>query len=456
MKFLRKKNLYLIALILLLSLSIGISTSIVNSKNENNTTYECLELFSKSLNLIKNNYVDSTKLEDEKLIYGAIEGLIKKLDDPYSRFMDPEEYKEMKVETSGSFGGLGIVIGIKDEKLTVISPIEDTPAYKIGIKAGDIITLIEDKNTKGITLSEAVRMLRGPKGSKVTMTIQREGEKDLLNFTIIRDIIKIDSAKSDLIQEKVGYLRIITFNQNTPFELDREISKLKEHQDLVGMILDLRNNPGGLLNSAVEVSNRFIKQGLIVFTKGRNPQDSSQYFSDRSKTTVNLPLIVLINEGSASGSEIVTGAIQDSKRGIILGKKSFGKGCVQTIFPLPHNAAVALTTAMYYTPSGRSIHDKGIIPDKEVEYSNYSKEDLSLLLKAREGEFIKKFVKNHNQSEVEILSNELAKNKINLSQEIILKEIKKEKHYLSRGKKPIYDLDIDQQLKVAVEMLISK
>jgi carboxyl-terminal processing protease len=451
--FSKRKILYIIAIVLILNLSLSISLGI--PKNSKITTYESLKLFSQALNLIKNYYVDPKKVEDEKLIYGAIEGLIKKLNDPYTRFMDPEVYKEMKIETKGSFGGLGIVISIREEKLTVISPIEDTPAYRAGIRAGDIITEIDGKSTKGITLHESVRKLRGPKGTKVTITIQREDEKPF-KVTIIRDIIKIDSVKSAFIRGKVGYLRIATFNQNTPSELDKEIRKIKKNKNLIGIILDLRNNPGGLLNSAVEVTNRFLKKGLIVSTKGRYSRDNKRYYSRRNKAYIDLPLVVLINEGSASGSEIVAGAIQDNKRGLILGKKSFGKGSVQTIFPLALKTGIALTTAKYYTPSGRSIHEKGIIPDKEIEFSKYSKEELKFIYKLRQKGILKKFVKKHKRytkEDIDKLMERLKQKKINLKREIVLKEIEKEKSYLKLKKKPIYDLDIDNQLRVAYELL---
>lgn len=455
MLFFRKKLLYVLTLVLILNLIIGISTT--NSKNESFTTYQGLKLFSEALNLIKYNYVDLDKINDEKLIYGAIEGLLKKLDDPYTRFLTPEAYEEMKAETSGEFGGLGIVISIKEDKLAVISPIEDTPAYKIGIQAGDIIIKIDGKSTEGITLHEAVGKLRGPKGTQVTITIQREEEKPI-DFTIIRDIIKIQSVKSSIINNQVAYLRITTFNQNTSRELDEEIRKIKESKDLSGVILDLRNNPGGLLDSAIDASNRFVKEGVIVSTKGRYSRDNHEYFSNDDKISIEeLPLVVLINEGSASGSEIVAGAIQDSKRGILVGKKSFGKGSVQTIFPLSYKTGIALTTAQYYTPSGRSIHNKGIIPDKEVEYSKYSKEDIKSIYDLRQKDIIKKFVKTHKNytpNDTENLLKEIKEKKISVSKEIVLKEIEKEKHYLTLEKEPIYDLDIDEQLKVAFDMLV--
>lgn len=454
MIFLRK-NLLIVALVLILSLYLGIS--IANPKNKSITTYEGLRLFSQALNCIKDNYVDTDKLDNDKLIYGAIEGIIKKLDDPYTRFLSPEVYKEMTVETTGQFGGLGIVISIKEDKLTVISPIEDTPAYKIGIQAGDVIIKIDGKSTKGITLDKSVSKLRGDKGTKVTITVQREDEKEPIDFTIIRDIIKIQSVKSDIINENVAYLRIVTFNQNTLSELDEEIRKIKKHQNLSGVILDLRNNPGGLLNSAIDVSSCFVKEGLIVSTKGRYPRDNQEYFSNKNKVSIDLPLMVLINEGSASGSEIVAGAIQDNKIGTLIGKKSFGKGSVQTRFSLDHKTGIALTTAKYYTPSGRSIHDKGIIPDKEVEGSKYSKEDLKSIFELRQENIIKKFVKEHKSytpKDIEELLKRVAEKKISLNKEILLKEIEKEKRYLSLKKEPIYDLDIDNQLKVAIDMLV--
>ncbi len=324
--------------------------------------YESLKVFTDVLHIIEKDYVKRVDTKD--LIYGAIKGMLSSLD-PHSSFMTPKMYKEMQVETKGSFGGLGIEITMKNGVLTVIAPIADTPAYKAGIKAGDQIIAIEGKPTKNMTLMDTVRKLRGKKGTKVTITIMRKGFTQPKDFTIIRDIIKIKSVRSKLYEGHYAYIRISQFQERTDDDFVNAVEGLEEKsgRQIKGMVLDLRNNPGGLLSQAVKIADRFISKGLIVSIKGRDESDNIAFRAKSSTTVVRYPLVVLTNAGSASASEIVAGAIQDHHRGVIMGEQTFGKGSVQTIIPLSDGSGLRLTTALYYTPSGRSIQAEGITPD---------------------------------------------------------------------------------------------
>ncbi|SNB45288.1 S41 family peptidase [Geobacter sp. DSM 9736] len=329
--------------------------------------YESIELFTDVLSLVKKNYVE--EVDTKKLIYGAINGMLSSLD-PHSSFMPPETYKEMKIETKGSFGGLGIEISIKDGILTVISPIEDTPAYKAGIKAGDQILKIDDRYTKDLTITEAVKRMRGTKGTKVTLTILREGFDKPKEFPLVRDIIQVKSVKFKMLDQGYGYIRIAQFQEKTDDDLIKALAALKEQNGgpLSGLVLDLRNDPGGLLDQAVKVSEHFIDEGqLIVYTEGRDKDSKMRFTSRKGTKEPNYPIVALINSGSASASEIVAGALQDHKRAVVMGTQSFGKGSVQTIIPLTDNSGLRLTTARYFTPSGRSIQAKGIVPDIIVD-----------------------------------------------------------------------------------------
>jgi len=327
-----------------------------------NKTYERLKTFTDILEIIKKNYVEDVKTED--LITGAIEGMLNSLD-PHSAYLDPDMYRELQVETKGSFGGLGIEIAMKDRILMVIAPIEDTPAYRAGVKAGDRIIKINEESTKGLSLMECVKRLRGPKGTQVTITILREGVSQMQDITITRDIIKIQSVKSKTLEEGYGYLRISQFQQNTGADAARALAALQRENPggLKGLVLDLRNNPGGLLDQAVEVSDLFLDSGVIVSIKGRNEEERTSFNAHQEGTMPPWPIVVLVNQGSASASEIVTGALQDYGRAVIMGSKTFGKGSVQTIIPLDDHSGIRLTTALYYTPNNRSIHEKGIEPD---------------------------------------------------------------------------------------------
>ena len=327
-------------------------------------TYNKLKIFSEVLSLIESNYVES--VESDTIINGAIRGMVKALD-PHTSYLPPASYKEMQVETTGKFGGLGIEISIRDGVLTVVSPIEETPAFKVGIKAGDKIIKIEEESTLDMTLQDAVSLLRGETGSPVTITIFRDSFKAPKEFTIVRAIIKVRSVVHKLYKKDIGYIKIRSFSKNTSVDLDKALAEL-EKKKISKLILDLRNNPGGLLNQAVEVTDRFLnRENLIVYTKGRSDEQNMRFTSHDKVAGVSYPLIVLVNSGSASASEIVAGALQDLNRAIILGTPTFGKGSVQTIIPLSDGSALRLTTARYYTPSGRVIQENGIEPDIIIE-----------------------------------------------------------------------------------------
>ncbi|WP_333653896.1 S41 family peptidase [Dissulfurispira sp.] len=331
----------------------------VNAQNG----YEELRTFTEVLTLIKKNYVDEVKTKD--LVVGAIKGMINSLD-PHSSYMTPEALKELQVETKGEFGGLGIHIGIKDGMLTVIAPIEDTPAFKAGIKAGDKILKISGESTKNMGLTDAVSKMRGPKGTSVILTIFREGWKETKDFTIVRDIIKIKSVKSRMLQDGIGYIKITQFQESTGPDLSAALEKLSK-EGMTSLIIDLRNDPGGLLNSAVEVTEQFLPpKKLVVYTKSKNGE-KTEYFTDGEKPYTDIPMVVLVNQGSASASEIVAGALKDWNRAVIIGVQTFGKGSVQSLIPLSDGSGLRLTTAKYYTPKGTSIHGVGITPDIVVK-----------------------------------------------------------------------------------------
>jgi len=337
--------------------------------------YENLKIFTDAMSLVQMEYVKDVNAKD--LIYGALKGMLSSLDS-HSQFLDPETYKETQVETKGKFGGLGIVISIKDSHLTVISPLEGTPAYRSGIKANDVIVKINGETTKDITLTDAVKKLRGPKGTQVTITIMREGEPKLLDVTITRDIIKIESVKNvEVLENKIGYIRLVEFQEKTGRDLEKALLKLSD-EGIQALILDVRNNPGGLLNEAAEVSDKFLPKGrMIVYTQGRDKEDVIKYLSRKDPVYPGLPMVILVNGGSASASEIVAAAIQEWNCGVILGTETFGKGSVQSILPLRDGSALRLTTAKYFTPKGISIQDTKVQPDIVVEISE--EDELSLM-----------------------------------------------------------------------------
>lgn len=334
--------------------------------------YKNLEIFTEVLRKIEKNYVEPQDAQD--LIYGAIKGMVQGLD-PHSSFMSKEEYKELLIETKGSFSGVGIEISVRDNILTVVAPIEGTPAYEAGVKSGDKIIEIDGKSTLEMSLTDAVKHIRGKKGSKVRLTVMREGTEKPLEFTITRDVIPLRSVRSFLLTPEIGYVRISTFQSKTVGDLEDALDQLDEKSKLKGLVLDLRNNPGGLLSQAIEVSDFFLDSGLIVSTKGRIQEQDMEVSARQNAKDRKYLVIVLVNSGSASASEIVAGALQDNKRALILGSRTFGKGSVQTILPLSDGSGLRLTTAKYYTPSGRSIQLSGIDPDIEIEFIPPSEEE---------------------------------------------------------------------------------
>ena len=326
--------------------------------------YEKIDLFSEVLEIIQNEYVED--IDQAEAMDSAINGLLQSLD-PYSAYMNPEIFKESQSETSGEFGGLGIEVSMEAGVVKVIAPIDDTPASRAGIKAGDYIVKINEEQVRGKTLMEAVNVMRGPVGSSIELTVRRKGLKKAKIFKITREIIEIKSVISKLFDNKVGYLRLRAFNQNSSDQLKKEISKIEKNKKLVGYILDLRNNPGGLLNQAIEISDLFLNDGEIVSTKGRKSRENRKFFAREGDKIKGKPLIVLINNGSASASEIVAGALQDQKRAVLLGESTFGKGSVQSIIPLKNKGALRLTISKYYLPSGKSISEVGVFPDIKIE-----------------------------------------------------------------------------------------
>ena len=353
----KKKNFLFIFLIYFI-FSIELSTS---SENE---IYKKIDLFGEVLEKINKEYVD--EVNPSESMDSAINGLLQSLD-PYSAYMSPETFDEMQTETSGKFGGLGIEVSMESGIVKVISPIDDTPASKAGIKAGDYIIKINNIQVQGKSLSEAVDLMRGPVGSPIELTIRRRGEKKALTFNIVREIIQIRSVKSDLIENSIGYIRLTSFNENSSKQIKKEIKKLEKDKNVNSYILDLRNNPGGLLSQAIKISDFFLDSGEIVSTKSRKTSENKKWFANKGDITNGKTLIVLINYGSASASEIVAGALKDHKRAIILGENSFGKGSVQSIIPLKNKGAIRLTVAKYYLPSGKSISEVGVLPDIEID-----------------------------------------------------------------------------------------
>ena len=325
--------------------------------------YKKIDLFGEVLEKINKEYVD--EFNQSESMDSAINGLLQSLD-PYSSYMSPKIFDEMQTETSGEFGGLGIEVSMEAGVVKVISPIDDTPASRAGLKAGDYIVKINDVQVQGKSLSEAVDLMRGPVGSGIELTVRRRGERKALTFNIIREVIQVQSVKSEIIDENIGYIRLTSFNDNSSDQIEKQIKKLKKNKNLNSFILDLRNNPGGLLSQAIKISDFFLENGEIVSTKSRKKSENRKWFAKKGDITDGKTLLVLINYGSASASEIVAGALKDHKRAIIVGENSFGKGSVQSIIPLKNRGAIRLTVAKYYLPSGKSISEVGVRPDIEV------------------------------------------------------------------------------------------
>jgi len=336
-------------------------TQIANTSE--NDIYKKIDLFGEVLEKINKEYVDEINQSDS--MDSAINGLLQSLD-PYSSYMTPEIFNEMQTETSGEFGGLGIEVSMESGVVKVISPIDDTPASRAGIKAGDYIVKINDTQVQGKSLSEAVELMRGPVGTGIELTVRRRGEKKALKFTIIREVIEIKSVKADLLEKNIGYVRLTSFNENSSEQIKKEIKNLEKNKNVKAYILDLRNNPGGLLSQAIKISDFFLNNGEIVSTKSRKASENRKWFAKKGDLINGKTLLVLINYGSASASEIVAGALKDHKRAILLGENSYGKGSVQSIIPLKNSGAIRLTVAKYYLPSGKSISEIGVSPDIEI------------------------------------------------------------------------------------------
>ena len=350
---------YIFAIIIIL---LGVSDKVYSQNIDK--LYEKIDLFSEVLEKIQNEYVEEINQAD--VMDSAINGVLQSLD-PYSAYMNPKIFKESQIETSGEFGGLGIEVSMEAGIVKVIAPIDDTPASKAGIKAGDYIIRINDEQVQGKTLMEAVNLMRGPEGTSIEITVRRKSLRKAKIFKITREIIEIESVISKIVNDKVGYLRLRAFNENSSNQLKKEISKIEKNKKLVGYILDLRNNPGGLLSQAVTISDFFLNDGEIVSTRGRRNNENRKFFAKNGDKIDGKPLIILINNGSASASEIVAGALKDQKRAVLLGEATFGKGSVQSIIPLKNRGALRLTISKYYLPSGKSISEVGVLPDIKVE-----------------------------------------------------------------------------------------
>ena len=341
-----------------------IFTFIQGVNSSENDIYKKIDLFGEVLEKINKEYVD--EINQSESMDSAINGLLQSLD-PYSAYMSPEIFNEMQTETSGEFGGLGIEVSMESGVVKVITPIDDTPASRAGIKAGDYIIKINNIQVQGKSLSEAVELMRGPVGSGIELTVRRRGEKKALIFNVVREIIQVQSVKADLLETNIGYIRLTSFNENSDKQIEKKIKDFEKNKDVTAYILDLRNNPGGLLSQAIKVSDFFLNNGEIVSTKSRKASENRKWFADQGDLTNGKTLIVLINYGSASASEIVAGALKDHKRAILIGENSFGKGSVQSIIPLNNKGAIRLTVAKYYLPSGKSISEVGVSPDIEID-----------------------------------------------------------------------------------------
>jgi carboxyl-terminal processing protease len=366
MRMIRKRGMPVLLLVVGMALGFFLAGQWVpNVSAVGRQDYESLEAFTNILSIVKKNYVE--EVDTKNLVNGAINGMLNSLD-PHSAYLTPELYKDLQMDTQGRFGGLGIEITVKGGMLTVVSPIEDTPAAKAGIKPGDQIFKIEEDFTKDMSLVDAVKKMRGLKGTKINISIKRDGVAELMNFTLVRDTIRVQSVRSRTLEEGYGYVRLAQFQERSDRDVQKALEKIAaEKGGLKGLVLDLRNNPGGLLTQAVRVTDLFLDSGLIVYTEGRMEAQKQKYFAQKEGTWMDFPIVVLVNGGSASASEIVAGALQDHKRAVVLGTKTFGKGSVQTILPLDDNSALRLTTARYFTPKGRSIQALGIVPDIVVE-----------------------------------------------------------------------------------------
>lgn len=418
-------------------------------------TYDQLRLFNEVFNLLRTEYYDEDKVTPGNLIPGAIDGMIKTLDDPHTSYLPKEVYQELQTDTRGEFGGLGIVIGVRDDWITVISPIDDTPAARAGIRAGDRIIKINGDSTEGYTTMDAVKLLRGEVGTSVTITIQRTGEPRPMEVTLVRGVIQLETVKSTTIDEHIGYIRISQFSEPTGDALKEQLNDL-QGRGIDSLIIDLRNNPGGLLSSVINISDMFLEDGIIVSTRGRDQSQNQVFMSHKNAVEPDIPLVVLVNEGSASASEIFAGAVKDNDRGLLVGKDTFGKGSVQTIRELPDGSGVRITTALYYTPSGISIDHVGIAPDRIVDEIQLTEAESQAVEKLGELDLVEQFVENnpeHTDRDLRGFVESLAKQGIDLRPVIVRRLVRTEKE---KNQMPsLVDLDYDTQLKYAVDMLNS-
>jgi carboxyl-terminal processing protease len=441
----------LVLILLIVTTASGLNNWIFAGDTEK--TYESLRIFNEIFNLLRTEYFDESKLDPENLTHGAINGMIKSLDDPHTSYMSKEIFSDLQTETKGEFGGVGIVIGVRDSWITVISPIDDTPGARAGIKAGDKIIEINGESTEGFTTMDAVNLIRGKVGTSVNLTIRRESVQQPLHFDITRGIIQLESVKSKVIENHIGYIRISSFSEHTAESLEDHIYELTD-QEVDSLIIDLRNNPGGLLSSAIQIADMFLDKGTIVSIEGRARSQNQLYKAHERTIAPDIPVIVLVNGGSASGSEIVAGAIKDNNRGVLVGTKTFGKGSVQTVRELPDGSGIRITTALYYTPSGESIHKIGIEPDEVVKEIEITEEESGAIEKINELELVKIFVKDHKKytkNEFDNFIEQLTQQGITLKPAVVRRLIKNE---LEKNRIPdLIDLDYDIQLKHSVNML---
>ena len=439
-----------------IALSFGV---LVNGNAKSSTMYENFEIFSSVFQSIRAYYYDASKVDAKKLIYGGIKGMLKALDDEHSIFMDPAQIRNLREDTKGEFGGLGIMIGLRDSKLTIITPIEDTPAWKKHLQAGDVITHIDGKSTKGITLFKAVSKLRGRVGTKVKIKIARQGRDELFEVSIVRARIQIKTVKSKYIKkDRIGYIRITQFSRNTAELLRKAVSGFQKKGKMRALIVDLRNNPGGLLSAAYETSNLFLSKGLIVYTKGRNIERAQRFRADRFSTILpeKVPMVVLVNRGSASASEIFAGAMQDTRRATLVGAKTYGKGSVQSLLPLSDGSSLKLTIALYYTPAGRQIHKKGLKPDVAIKIPEYSKAEQKAIARLINKRHLSGFLKKYSRYTARDLTRFIARMKkkgIVLGRHEFRRWLHWEKSKI--GRQQIINLEFDKPLRKAVGMIRS-
>lgn len=456
----KERIFWIFLLVLIASLSFF---NIYNNKNDKTVNaasmtrdeYEYAMLLQAVYDDLKRNFVEEEKTDPKSLYYGAIKGMLEATDDPYTYLMEEKATEDFNIEMSGEFGGLGIYIGLNDnERLSVISPIEDTPAERVGLEGGDVISEIEGKSTKGLTTEDAVKILRGKPGTKVTITVERELVDEPLEFTITRDIIKLKSVKYKMLSNNIGYIRVTTFGNKTANDFKDTLKQL-ERDDAEKIIIDLRNNPGGMLDKVIQMADMFISEGRIVYTRGRNPRQNQDFFARPGEELENVPMVVLINNYSASASEIFAGAMQDSGRAVLVGTKTFGKFSVQNFRSLDASGKTSykITVARYYTPSGRSLHEEGIEPDVVVKPKELTKEDVKNVQLIRDGHFVHDFVKEHPEEDekgFELFYDKVKAKGINIRKDLLERLVYNERR---DSFKEIVDLRYDEQLKRAIDIL---